>query len=79
MGRLSDICTVAGVNETAGSGVSLPCSLSDRGDLLCHIAAKTNNSATKNKKQGAHVSLLLKSESLRAAKGNKTAGSILYD
>jgi hypothetical protein len=36
-------------NKTAGSGFSLSCSLPDRGDLLCHIAAKTNDSATKSK------------------------------
>lgn len=36
-------------NKTAGSGFSLSCSLSDRGDLLCHITAKTNDSATNSK------------------------------
>src|SRR5208283_2068569 len=33
-------------NKTAGSGLPLSCSLSGRGDWLCHIKAKTNNSAT---------------------------------
>ena len=33
-------------NKTAGSGLSLSRSIPDRADLLCHIAAMTNNSAT---------------------------------
>jgi hypothetical protein len=35
-------------SKTAGSGLPLSCSLSDCDDLLCHIEAKTNNSATKS-------------------------------
>ena len=34
-------------NKTAGSGLSLSRSIPDRADLLCHIAPKTNDSATK--------------------------------
>jgi hypothetical protein len=37
------------VNKTAGSGFSLSCSLSDRGDLLCHVKAKTSDSAINRK------------------------------